>query len=174
MKSNNEFTAICECGKLRHSNRLIANYWSQKKCDSCNKKMCVFQNFKLIYDYNKTNFTAFCDCGYFFIQSKTIQTYWSQMKCQSCCSRLVVKDQNNNVLFNYKSKKPKTIKKCQIIMTEQEKTPIRNDIFMGYNALVQISVQNLKNEEIEEELEMISNNFQFDFHLETFSNEFLS
>jgi hypothetical protein len=165
MKSNMNYTATCECGKLRYYNRRIANYWSHKKCNSCEKKMCVFQNMQLIYDYNNTTFTASCQCGVFCLKSKSIPCFWSQIKCSNCNNKLSVKDQNNNIIFNYIAKKPKTIQPKKIMYVQEEKviSPIKNDIFMGYISLEEINVENLTNEEIEYALETLSDDLYYQF-----------
>jgi hypothetical protein len=171
MKSSIQFTARCECGDITITNRRIANYWSHKKCDKCEKKLCVFKDDQLIYDYNNIIFTASCNCNMLCFKNKLIPTYWSQMKCSRCFSKLIIKDPKNNVVHNYQSRL-KLIKAKQISVTIDEEikinSPIKNDIFMGYSPFEQFPSQTLTNEEIDNALDIILNDNTMNF---SFFNE---
>lgn len=157
MKFTTTFNASCECGKINLSNRRIPKYWSQKKCNECDKKLCVYQNDILMYDFNHIINTATCNCGMMHFTSKNVPDYWSRMKCKQCNTKLTIKDQKKNIIYNFQKKIiPKTSLKPTKIdfnpLIETATNPIKN-IFMGFDEFEQFPVHLISEEDINEALD---------------------
>lgn len=143
------FTANCQCGKINISSRRDIKRWSHFKCDNCYSSVCVYKNNQLIHNYNSNFFNATCECGEFHFTDKTIPKYWCEMKCKKCNSKMIIKDQEKNIVYNFQTKKEKK----QILLpkiqeeSKQEYNPVKNDIFMGINLYEQSLLQpSLKND----------------------------
>lgn len=159
------FTAICKCGNISVSSKRDIKRWSHFKCNNCYSSVCVYKSNELIHNYNNNFFNASCVCGEFHFTDKTIPKQWSQMKCKKCDSKMIVKDQEKNIVYNFQTKKqkkqvllPKIQKETNInqfyFFENENKTdeynPIKNDVFMGINLYEQSLIQpSLQNEIIE-------------------------
>lgn len=157
------FTANCQCATISVSSRRDIKSWCHLKCNNCYSNVCVYKNKDLIHNYNKNFFNASCECGELYFTDKSIPKYWSQIKCKKCDTKMVVKDQQKNIIYNFqtlKQKKQISNKKQKMIFPKIEEEKIldsnlnqtdnivKNDIFMGINLYEQSLIQPSLNNEI--------------------------
>ena len=86
----NPFFATCPCNKLQFLNNQIQPEWENDHCKSCNNKLIVYKDGKIICNFNKDKFFATCNCTNVKLVKHKILENWFLRKCNKCDSKLRV------------------------------------------------------------------------------------
>ena len=89
------FFATCLCDKLQFLNNKQQENWENEYCYSCNNKLVVYKDGKVVCNFNKGKFFATCSCTKIKIIKHKIIEKWYLTICNKCNSKLQVYNDEN-------------------------------------------------------------------------------
>jgi hypothetical protein len=102
--NENMYLATCECNKIKCLKDKIVENWYSRRCESCKSNLKVY-NDKHIQIKQENNckkiFNCSCECGNISYNSNLINLKWPDEKCDKCDKKLVVKNNQDQILVNF-------------------------------------------------------------------------